>query len=104
MKSDISYFIPLIAIISTSIGFLNILPIPILDGGHLVMFAYEGITKRKPNQKPLMTAEHQINALDDSEMSQGGRLIKKQKLTGLELSGTEQNAIGAKTGSGELGY
>jgi len=50
-KSDISYFIPLIAIISTSIGFLNLLPIPILDGGHLVMFAYEGITKRKPNPK-----------------------------------------------------
>jgi len=50
-KSDISYFIPLIAIISTSIGFLNLLPIPILDGGHLVMFAFEGITKRKPNPK-----------------------------------------------------
>jgi regulator of sigma E protease len=27
------------------------LPIPILDGGHLLMFAYEGITRRKPNQK-----------------------------------------------------
>lgn len=52
-KSDISYFIPLIAIISTSIGFLNLLPIPILDGGHLLMFAYEGITKKKPNQKYL---------------------------------------------------
>jgi regulator of sigma E protease len=50
-KSDISFFIPLIAIISTSIGFLNLLPIPILDGGHLLMFAYEGITRRKPNQK-----------------------------------------------------
>ena len=52
-KCDISYFIPLIAIISTSIGFLNLLPIPILDGGHLMMFAYEGITKRKPNPKYL---------------------------------------------------
>ena len=52
-KSDISYFIPLIAIISTSIGLLNLLPIPILDGGHLIMFAYEGITKRKPNPKYL---------------------------------------------------
>ena len=52
-KSDISYLIPLIAIISTSIGFLNLLPIPILDGGHLLMFAYEGITKRKPNQRYL---------------------------------------------------
>ncbi|MDB4248775.1 RIP metalloprotease RseP [Amylibacter sp.] len=50
-KSDISFFIPLIAIISTSIGFLNLLPIPILDGGHLLMFAYEGLTKKKPNQK-----------------------------------------------------
>jgi regulator of sigma E protease len=50
VKTDISSFIPLLAVISTSIGFLNLLPIPILDGGHLVMFAYEGITKRKPNQ------------------------------------------------------
>jgi len=63
-----------------------------------------GTKKRKPIQNPLMTAEHQINALDDSEMSQRGPLIKKQKLTDLELSGTEQDAIGAKTGSGELGY
>ena len=51
VKTDISSFIPLLAVISTSIGFLNLLPIPILDGGHLIMFAYEGITKRKPNQK-----------------------------------------------------
>jgi len=28
-----------------------LLPIPILDGGHLLMFAYEGVTRRKPNQK-----------------------------------------------------
>jgi len=55
-KSDISYFIPLIAIISTSIGFLNLLPIPILDGGHLLMFVYEGIMKRKPNPKYLYYA------------------------------------------------
>ena len=53
VKTDISSFIPLLAVISTSIGFLNLLPIPILDGGHLIMFAYEGITKRKPNPKYL---------------------------------------------------
>ena len=52
-KSDISYFIPLIAIISTSIGFLNLLPIPMLDREHLMMFAYEGIMKRKPNPEYL---------------------------------------------------
>jgi regulator of sigma E protease len=39
------------ASISTSIGFLNLLPIPVLDGGHLLMFAYEAITKRKPSEK-----------------------------------------------------
>jgi len=50
VKTDISSFIPLIAVISTSIGFINLLPVPILDGGHLLMFAFEGITKRKPNQ------------------------------------------------------
>ncbi len=33
----------LLAVISVGIGFLNLLPIPILDGGHLVFYAYEAI-------------------------------------------------------------
>ena len=37
----------LIAIISIGIGFLNLLPIPILDGGHLLFYAYEAVA-RKP--------------------------------------------------------
>ncbi len=36
-----------IAFISTSIGFLNLLPIPVLDGGHLLFYVYEAI-RRKP--------------------------------------------------------
>jgi regulator of sigma E protease len=48
-KSSFVDLISLIAVISTSIGFLNLLPIPVLDGGHLLMFAYEAITRRKPN-------------------------------------------------------
>lgn len=44
-------FITLIAFISTAIGFLNLLPIPILDGGHLVIFLYEAIFRRPPNEK-----------------------------------------------------
>jgi regulator of sigma E protease len=39
--------IQLIAIISIGIGFLNLLPIPILDGGHLLFYAYEAVA-RKP--------------------------------------------------------
>ncbi len=37
----------LIAILSINLGVLNLLPIPILDGGHLLFFAIEGIL-RKP--------------------------------------------------------
>tara|TARA_R110002096_G_scaffold97354_4_gene217033 strand:- start:39193 stop:40548 length:1356 start_codon:yes stop_codon:yes gene_type:complete len=48
-KRSFTDLIALIAVISTSIGFLNLLPIPILDGGHLVMFAYQALTRRKPN-------------------------------------------------------
>ncbi len=49
-KSGVIDFISLIAIISTSIGFLNLLPLPVLDGGHLLSFAYEAISRRKPNE------------------------------------------------------
>ena len=34
------------AILSIGIGFLNLLPIPILDGGHLVFYAYEAVAQR----------------------------------------------------------
>jgi regulator of sigma E protease len=36
----------LIASLSVSIGFMNLLPIPVLDGGHLLMYAYEAVAKR----------------------------------------------------------
>ena len=46
-------FIQLIALLSTAIGMLNLFPIPILDGGHLVIFAYEAITGRQPHERVL---------------------------------------------------
>ncbi len=36
-----------IAFISANIGFLNLLPIPVLDGGHLLFYAFEAV-RRKP--------------------------------------------------------
>lgn len=36
-------FISLAALVSISIGFLNLLPVPVLDGGHLMYYAYESI-------------------------------------------------------------
>ncbi len=44
-------FIALIAMISTGIGFLNLLPIPVLDGGHLLTYVYEALMGRPPNAK-----------------------------------------------------
>jgi regulator of sigma E protease len=36
------------ALMSVSVGILNLLPIPVLDGGHLLSFAYEAVARRPP--------------------------------------------------------
>lgn len=41
----------LCAFLSVSIGFMNLLPIPVLDGGHLVFYAYEAVARRPLNAK-----------------------------------------------------
>jgi regulator of sigma E protease len=33
-------------LISVAVGFMNLLPIPVLDGGHLLFYAYEGAARR----------------------------------------------------------
>jgi len=43
------------AVISVNLGVLNLLPIPILDGGHLLFFAAEAILRR-----PLDTRHREI--------------------------------------------
>ncbi len=43
----------LIAALSTGIGLLNLFPVPVLDGGHLVFFAYEAVTGRAPNDRAM---------------------------------------------------
>lgn len=42
-----------IAVLSAAIGFLNLLPIPVLDGGHLMFYAWEAVTGRPPSDKAL---------------------------------------------------
>ena len=46
-------FLALIAGLSTAVGLMNLFPIPILDGGHLVFCAYEAVTGRKPSDSVL---------------------------------------------------
>ena len=50
-KEGLQSFVQTLALFSAAIGFMNLLPIPVLDGGHLVFFAYEAIFKKPPNQK-----------------------------------------------------
>ena len=39
-------FIFLIALVSVNLGFINLLPIPVLDGGHLFFYAIEAVRRR----------------------------------------------------------
>jgi regulator of sigma E protease len=45
------------AFISIILGFMNILPIPALDGGHVMFLLYEMVTGRKPSDKFLEYAQ-----------------------------------------------
>ncbi|AQR62158.1 RIP metalloprotease RseP [Brevundimonas sp. LM2] len=47
------------AILSIGIGFLNLLPIPVLDGGHLVFYAYEAVA-RKPVAAGVQEAGYRV--------------------------------------------
>ncbi len=55
-KAGFSHYIEFLAILSISLGILNLLPIPVLDGGHLLFHAYELVTGRKPTDQLLMRA------------------------------------------------
>ena len=44
-------FLNILALLSIMLGVMNLLPIPALDGGHIVFTIYEMITGRKPSDK-----------------------------------------------------
>lgn len=46
------------AFLSIILAFMNILPIPAFDGGHVVFLLYEMITRRKPSEKFMIWAEY----------------------------------------------
>lgn len=47
----------LVAILSITLAIINILPIPALDGGHLIFLLYEGIVRREPSLKFRMVTQ-----------------------------------------------
>ncbi len=54
-QTGIVDFIFLIGVISTAIGLLNLFPIPVLDGGHLVTYVYEALRGKPPNPRVMQT-------------------------------------------------
>jgi regulator of sigma E protease len=46
------------AFLSIILAFMNILPIPALDGGHVLFLLYEMIFRRKPSDKFMVYAEY----------------------------------------------
>jgi len=50
-QSGIVGLLALTAALSANLGFVNLLPIPVLDGGHLAIFTLEALTRRKLGQR-----------------------------------------------------
>lgn len=46
-------FVLFLAMLSTGVGLLNLFPVPVLDGGHLVFHAWEAVTGRPPGDRAL---------------------------------------------------
>jgi len=45
-RSGLPYYLSFLALVSISLGVLNLLPIPMLDGGHLLYYLIEFIRRR----------------------------------------------------------
>ena len=52
-SQGVQSFVWFIAVLSTAVGLLNLFPIPALDGGHLVFYAYEAVSGKPPSDSAL---------------------------------------------------
>jgi regulator of sigma E protease len=46
VQQGLAYYLGFLALVSVSLGVLNLLPLPMLDGGHLVYYIFEAVTGR----------------------------------------------------------
>lgn len=46
VQMGLAYYLGFLALVSVSLGVLNLLPLPMLDGGHLMYYLFEGVTGR----------------------------------------------------------
>ena len=64
VQQGLAYYLGFLALVSVSLGVLNLLPLPMLDGGHLMYYLFEGVTGRPVSelwlerlQRPLVGLE-----------------------------------------------
>lgn len=60
-ESGLQSFLKFMAYLSVSLGVLNLLPIPMLDGGHLLFFGIEA-TRRKPVSEKIQSMAYRVGA------------------------------------------
>jgi regulator of sigma E protease len=51
VRLGLAYYLGFLAIVSVSLGVLNLLPLPVLDGGHLMYYLFEGVTGRPVSER-----------------------------------------------------
>ena len=51
IQVGLDYYLHILAVISISLGVMNLLPIPMLDGGHLLMYAIESVAGKSVSEK-----------------------------------------------------
>lgn len=50
-------FVLFLAILSVNLGLINLLPVPVLDGGHILFYCYELVSGRRPSERTIMIGQ-----------------------------------------------
>ncbi|MDQ2928838.1 MAG: RIP metalloprotease RseP [Caldimonas sp.] len=50
VRLGMAYYLGFLAVVSVSLGVLNLLPLPVLDGGHLMYYLFEAVTGRQVSE------------------------------------------------------
>jgi regulator of sigma E protease len=51
VQLGLAYYLGFLAVVSVSLGVLNLLPLPMLDGGHLMYYLFEAVTGRPVSEQ-----------------------------------------------------
>jgi len=57
-EMGLAHFVLFLGLISVNLAVINFLPIPVLDGGHMVFLLWEAAIRRKPNEKVVAAATY----------------------------------------------